>query len=128
MVTSSKNAIYRSFACHTQATYDGGMLMDVPPHEVMIAGWISGEDLNGSEAVGVRDWRDSLLGLPRRRRTRSDPCKMFAMSRVLALLLSLGLAKLVRRNFPKPFYRWGIRQSPFGAASQRPFGLNDGIV
>src|ERR1700730_6150082 len=49
------------------------------------------------EIGGIACWAWSSL--PRLRRTRSDPCKAFAMSRMAALLLSLGPAKLVRRKF-----------------------------
>src|SRR5271166_2151435 len=47
----------------------GGLKMDwTKPRDsaclcVLIAGWISGEDLKGPDAVGVGDCRDSLRGL-----------------------------------------------------------------
>ena len=68
---------------------------------VLIAGWISGGDLKGSQAVSVGNSRDGSPGsngLSLRRRTTFAAWIMFAMGRAAALLLSLGPAKLARRN------------------------------
>ena len=67
----------------------------------MIAGWISGEDLEELEAANVGDCWDGSRGLEWIITASADnicPLEMFAMSHLAALLLSLGVAKLVRRN------------------------------
>jgi hypothetical protein len=68
----------------------------------LIVGWISGDHLKGPETVseGIA-WivRGASKGLSRRRRTTSVAWKMFAMSRVGALLLWLGLAKACAPQF-----------------------------
>jgi hypothetical protein len=67
----------------------------------LIAGWISGEDLKGPEVVSLGDCRDALRGFEWVITASADnicPWRIFAMNRVAALLLSLGLAKLVRGN------------------------------
>ena len=86
---------------------------------VLIAGSISDEDLKRWEVMSAWDvWvgRAASRELSRRMEMRSVPGDNFGLSHVATLLLTLGPAKLGRRNLiciekPSPSSR-GIRDSP----------------
>ena len=61
--------------------------------------WRGSEGAGSGQREDCRDGSWASSGLSRRRRTRSVPWKMFAMSRVAALLLSLGLGQACPPQF-----------------------------